>query len=817
MWTLISRIILRNRILLLVLLAGLTALMGYQGRKVEISYEFGGLLPEDDSTYQVYEAYRNIFPRDGNIMVLGVDSEKLYKKETFNAWHRFGDRIKKLKQVDSVISEAHLYGMRKHPEETRFQLYPLMKDTLASDSEMERMKAKIRDLPFYRKLIYNDSTEASLMMIYLDREILDSPRRMKTVHRIQKMGREFSKEHLDLHYSGLPYIRTLVTDRVRAELKIFMVLAVLVTAGILFFFFRSLRVVLFSLLVVAVGVIWSLGTIALLGFKLSIVMVLIPPLIIVIGIPNCVFLLNKYHNEFVEHGNKIKAITRIIHRIGNATFLTNTTTSLGFATFIFTESSVLQEFGIIASINILGIFLFSLLIIPIVYSFMPEPKRRHTSHLRRVWIRSVIDWLRKLVVHYRPWVYATTIVVLLLSAFGITLMDTSGRVADDLPKNDPVQKDLRFFQDHFDGVLPFEVMVDAGKEGRASSPATLRRIDAFQDTLDQRPELSRSISIANGVKFARQAFYNENPERYDLIGGQERGFIAPYLNAEGTSSSLQGSFLDSTQRYARITAKVADIGTLPMEEMLTDLRPAADSVFQGELYDVTFTGSSIVFFKGTKYLVKNLFISLSLAIVLIALIMAMLFRSPRMVLLSLIPNLIPLIITAALMGYFNILIKPSTVLVFSIAFGISVDDTIHYLAKYRQELKMRNGDVPSAVLKALKETGVSMFYTSVVLFFGFSVFTISDFGGNQAIGTLVSITLLIAMMANLVLLPSMLISSQRSLRTDHARVKVLQDIAREEESGLDKELNKDDHRNGKGRRISASEEHTDPSSTQPGL
>ncbi len=785
MWTLISRTILRNRILLLVLLAVLTGLMGYQARKVEISYEFGGLLPEDDSTYQVYEAYRKIFPRDGNIMVLGVDSEKLYRKETFNAWYRFGKKIQELERVDSVLSEAHLFGMRKHPEKTRFQLYPLMEDTLSSASEMGRMKERIRDLPFYRKLIYNDSTEASLMMIYLDRGILDSRERMETVHRIQEMGEKFSEEHLDLHYSGLPYVRTLVTDRVREELKLFLVLAVLATAGILFFFFRSFRVVLFSLLVVGVGVVWSLGTIALFGFKLSIVMVLIPPLIIVIGIPNCVFLLNKYHNEFVVHGNKIKAITRIIHRIGNATFLTNTTTALGFATFIFTESSVLREFGIVASLNILGIFLFSLLIIPIVYSFLPEPKRRHTSHLRRSWIRSIIEGLTKLVAKHRPWVYATTILVLLLSIFGITLMETSGRVADDLPKNDPVQKDLRFFQHHFDGVLPFEVVVDAGKKGRVRSLSTLRRIDTFQDTLEQRPELSRPISIVNGLKFARQAFYNGNPERYGLIGPQEKSFIAPYLNGGSTSSLLTGTFIDPSERYARISAKVDDIGTLPMNEMLSELRPAADSIFKGGRYDVSFTGSSIVFFKGTEYLVKNLFISLSIAIFLIALIMALLFRSPRMVLLSLIPNLIPLVITAALMGYFNIFIKPSTVLVFSIAFGISVDDTIHYLAKYRQELKHRNGDVASAVLEALKETGVSMFYTSVVLFFGFSVFTISDFGGNQAIGTLVSITLLIAMLANLVLLPSMLISSQRSLRTDDVRLQMLQDIAKEEGNGAD--------------------------------
>ncbi len=791
MWTLISRIILRNRILLLLLLAALTAFMGYKGREAKVSHEFGGLLPKDDSTYQIYQKYRNYFPKDGNVMVLGVDSEKLYNKEQFNAWYELGNKIHSIEGVDSVFSEAHLYGLRKHPEETRFQLYPLLKDSLSSSSEMKELYRKIRDQPFYEDLIYNDSTEASIMMIYLERDILDDQRRMEVVHRIKEKGERFSEEHLELHYSGLPYIRTVVTDRAQSELRLFVILAVLVTAGILYFFFRSLRVVLFSLLVVGVGVVWSLGTIALFGFKMSIVMALIPPLIIVIGIPNCVFLLNKYHNEFVEHGNKIKAINRIIHRIGNATFLTNTTTALGFATFIFTESRVLQEFGVIASINILGIFIFSLLIIPIVYSFLPEPKKRHTSHLRRPWIRRITDALTYVVVHYRPWVYVTTLLVLILSAVGITLMKTSGKVADDLPKNDPVQKDLRFFQRNFNGVLPFEVMVDAGKKGRARSAQTLRKLEAFQDSLAKHPELSRSLSLADGVKFARQAFYNENPERYGLIGPQERSFIAPYLDDAG-SSTLKGSFLDSTGRYTRISAKVADTGTVGMNKLIGDLRPAADSVFGGDDYEVSFTGSSIIFFKGTEYLVKNLFISLSIAVALIATIMAVLFGSLRMVLLSLVPNLIPLLITAALMGYFSIFIKPSTVLVFSIAFGISVDDTIHYLAKYRQELKLHKRGVREAVLNALKETGVSMFYTSVILFFGFAVFIASDFGGNQAIGTLVSITLLIAMLANLVLLPSMLLTFQKGTAPKSIGDSMLTDIAEE-----DKPPENGDHGEGK--------------------
>jgi predicted RND superfamily exporter protein len=200
-----------------------------------------------------------------------------------------------------------------------------------------------------------------------------------------------------------------------------------------------------------------------------------------------------------------------------------------------------------------------------------------------------------------------------------------------------------------------------------------------------------------------------------------------------------------------------------MERIEENLQTKINKVFPAENYSVIMTGKALVFQKGTTYLVKNLAISLSLAIFLIALFMAYMFRSLRMILVSLIPNVLPLVITAGLMGYLGVPIKPSTILVFSIAFGISVDDTIHFLAKYRQELKANNWRIKKSVYAALRETGVSMFYTSIVLFFGFSVFTISSFGGTVALGALVSATLLFAMLSNLLLLPSLLLSLERNI------------------------------------------------------
>jgi len=360
-------------------------------------------------------------------------------------------------------------------------------------------------------------------------------------------------------------------------------------------------------------------------------------------------------------------------------------------------------------------------------------------------------------------------------------------MVDDLPKDDPVYTDLKFFEHHFNGLMPLEIIIDTKKNKGAYKLSTLKKVDKLQKKLNEIPELSKSVSIADGMKMVKQSFYSGKEKYYKLPKGSEKTFIFNYLkNTKGNNTSFLSSFVDdSTKSILRVSTKVEDIGTKNMKTLFNDLRIELDSIFKPEKYKTIITGTSVVFFKGTSYLVNNLFISLSLAVVLISMFMAMMFASWRMVLISLFPNLLPLLLTAGLMGYFGIPIKPSTILVFSIAFGISVDDTIHYLAKYRQELISTNWDIKKSVINALNETGTSMIYTSIILFFGFGVFATSSFGGTVALGVLVSFTLLIAMLANLVLLPALLLSFERLITTKAFKEPLLHIFDEEEDIELD--------------------------------
>ncbi|MBS9460859.1 MMPL family transporter [Flagellimonas sp. 389] len=786
-WAKVSRIILRNRILILLGVAAFTVFLGMQWKNMQFSNTEANILPDDHPATIQYIAFKNIFGEEGNAIVLAIRDSSLFTPSKFNRWNKLSKQLEAFPEIDFVVSTDNLKILVKDNDKQEFVMEPFIKEAPKTTQEIKELKNQLfNELPFYDNLIYNPESGTIQTIAYLDKDIMNTAVRNEFIlNDLADIVKRFEEEtNLDVRVSGMPYIRTWNTKSIVDEIGIFIGAALLVTSIIFFFFFRSFRATFISMFVVIIGVMWSFGILGLLRYEITILTALIPPLIIVIGIPNCVFLINKYQQEVKKHGNQALSLQRVISKIGNATLMTNITTASGFATFIILDSDLLKEFGIVASINIIGIFILSLLIIPIVYSFMPLPKTKHLKHLNKKWIDIFVNWMERMVRDYRIGVYITSIIVLILSIIGIYQIEITGSRIEDLPKNTHYFKDIRFFEEEFDGIMPMEIVVDTKRKNGAIKPATLRRIDQLSNVIEETPELSRPISVVDLVKYSKQAFYNGIPKYYQLPTSQENTFIMDVARKSSDDGDLLESFVDSTGQTARVTTFMRDVKIDRMEEIEKSMLQSIDKFFPSERYNVFMTGKALLFLKGTKYLVKNLLLSLALAIGLISLFMAYLFRSFRMIIISLVPNLLPLVITAGLMGYLGVPIKPSTILVFSIAFGISVDDTIHFLAKYRQELAANRWQIKKSVYAALRETGVSMFYTSIVLFFGFSVFTISSFGGTKALGGLVSATLLFAMLANLILLPSLLLSLERSIANKEVLKKPQIDILPKDEINI---------------------------------
>jgi predicted RND superfamily exporter protein len=784
-WARLARIILRNRIVILLLLAAMTLFLASQWKYMRFTYTEANLLPDDHPVNLEYNKFLDIFGEEGNLIVLGINDSSLFKPEIFNRWNKLSKQLNAFPEVDLVLSTDNLKLLVKDTSRQEFTIKPFINGKIEDQKKIDTLRELLfKKLPIYEGLLFNKENTTVRTAIYLDKDIVNTSVRKDFVFNdFIPLIKSFEKDTgLDIKASGMPYIRTLNAQNIVDEISVFIGAALLVTSLIFFFFFRSFRATFISMIVVIIGVMWAFGILGWLHYEITVLTALIPPLIIVIGIPNCIFLINKYQQEVKKHGNQAKSLQRVISKIGNATLMTNVTTAAGFATFIVTESKLLKEFGIVASINILVIFMLSLLIIPIIYSFMRLPKRKHLKHLNKRWIETFVNWMEETVRNYRITVYIVSIILLVASIIGIYQIRISGSLIEDMPKKEAFFKDIRFFEKEFDGILPLEIMIDTRRKNGVMKLATLKRMAEVEGLIKDIPELSDPISVTGLVKYSKQAYYNGNPAYYQLPNNLEKNFILSYAKKSTDQVDLLKSFVDSNGQTARITTFMKDIGTDRMERIEENLRDKITKVLPPERYDVTITGKAYLFTKGTKYLVKNLVISLTLAIFLISLFMAYMFRSFRMIIVSLVPNLFPLIVTAGLMGFAGIPIKPSTILVFSIAFGISVDDTIHFLAKYRQELAENHWKIRKSVYAALRETGVSMFYTSIVLFFGFSVFMTSSFGGTVALGGLVSATLLFAMLANLILLPSLLLSLERNIANKQVLKEPNINILTEEES-----------------------------------
>lgn len=761
-----ARIILRYRNLTLITLLALTLLMGFFATKVQLSYESAKILPLTDSTYAQYLKFKDTFGEDGTVMVIGFQSDKIWDQKTFAGWYDLTNEIKAIDGIQEVVSIARAFKVERNDSLHKLDFLPLIKTRPESQSEVDSLREELMKLPFYEGLLFNPESKATVMAITFDQKKLNTKSRIDIVHQVKGLADKFAADNtIDLHFSGLPYIRTAVSEKILGEMKMFVALALFITALILLIFFRSFYAVLFPMIVVVLGVIWSFGTLVLFGYKITILTSLIPPLIIVIGIPNCILLLNKYQQEFAKHGNQIKALVRSIYRIGVSTFFANVTTALGFLVFAFTHSDVLIEFGLITSLNVMITFLISLIFIPIVFSFLPPPSAKQVKHLDRKTLNRFLKRIDRWVHHYRKRVYAIVIVLVVISLYGMTKITTVGFVVDDLPKKDVIYTDLKFFEKHFRGVLPFEVAIDTRKPGGALDLSTLYKINRLQKVMANYKEFSEPVSVAEGIKFSYQGLNDNDPKRYIIPNVEELGRLKGYAGGAKDNQRMFRSIIDSTKQITRISFQVADIGSIKMKTLLAEIKPRVDSIFPAENYDVKLTGNSIIFLKNNDYLLLNLKESVLLAILLIGTVMFFMFMSFRMVVIALIPSMTPLLITAAMMGYFSIPLKPSTILIFSIAFGIASDGTMYFLTKYRQEMRKFGGSISRTVSTVIRETGVSMIYTAVILFSGFFIFTASSFGGTSALGMLISVTLLIAMMSNLIFLPCLLLSLERRIIT----------------------------------------------------
>jgi uncharacterized protein len=777
MWNKLAVLIIKFRVLLILAIAFVTIIMGYFAAKVQMSYDFARTVPLTDPDMVTLQQFRKQFGEDGNIIAIGLKDSSIYEIKKFEALRDFSRAAKQISGVNDVLSLPVLKMILKDTANARFYLANIFPEKINDKKDFDSLLQVARNQRIYMGQLVNEQNGATALLVTLQKDVMNSSRREEVTESLVNAGNEFErKTNIKLHYAGLPFIRTIIANSVKKEMQVFLYASALITGLIMFFFFRSFRAVLFSMIIIAIVVVWTLGTLALFGYKITLLSGLIPPVIVTIGVTNAIYLLNKYHLEFTKTRDKVQAITGVVRKMGLATFLTNLTVAIGFLTLLSTDILILREFGVVAGINIMVLFFVTVVMIPSIFSWLPIPTDRHLRHLNFKMMASFLRNIDTLVSRHRIVIYLASIALAAISAYGMWHLRSVSFMVDDVPEDSEIKKDLKFFEQNFSGVMPLEIVVDfKGKKRRPILDVkNLRKIEEFESFLDSLPEVSKPVSLLSFVKASKQAFYNNNPARYSIPNNNEAAFILRYMKGQSDNSGLVNSFVDSTFSKMRIKCQILDIGSVKLDSLVNyQIEPRMKSIFvstERDSIQTAITGSTKIFIKGNKFLIENLKESLLLAFILITLSMAALFANVRMILISLIPNLLALMITAGLMGYFDIPLKASTALIFSITFGISVDNSIRFLAKYRQEILSNNFNIPVAVTDSIMETGKSIIYTSVVLFAGFIIFAFSDFGGTIALGVLTSTTLVISMFTNLILLPALILTFDRPKKTKKERM-----------------------------------------------
>jgi len=770
MWYKTGRFILQQRIILLVILFAATFFMGWKASKVQLSYDFTRALPTDNPKYRDYQLFLKKFGADGNTLVVGISSEQFFTPAFFNSVGSLHQQIKKIPGVTEVLSIPEVINLKN--DTVRHQLIPvkIFHYPFTSQTSLDSAKIEFENLPFYKGLLYNPELHSYLLAITVNKDTINSKSRTRLITDINKEISEFEKEtHTTVFTSGLPFIRTTMGNRIKDEMNWFLLGSLVLSVITLFVFFRSISATLMSLLVVGMGVIWSLGTIVLLGYKITLLTALIPPLVVVIGIPNCIYFLNKYHTTYREIHNKEEALVTMVGRMGIVTLFCNIAAAIGFAVFALTRSDLLKEFGQVAGINIMALFFISLIFIPSILSYLPPPKPKHMRYLDNRFLEQVLLKVEKWAFHHAKWVYGITLAITVFAILGIFRLKSEGFIVDDLPQSDKIFTDLKWFEKNFGGVMPLEIMVDTKKKKGLFRIKPIEKIDALSAYIASNPATARPLSFVEGLKFAKQAYFDGDSLSYAIPYESDMAFMAPYLQTKKDSTAKTGkgftnllnSFMDSNKQVARISVNMKDIGSARLPVLLKEFEAKANELFDTASYQVTFTGSSISFLEGSGFIIKGLKESIVWAFLLITLCMFYLFRSFRILVCSLIPNLVPLLVTAGVMGWAGISLKPSTVIVFSVALGIAIDVTIRFLINYKQELPLRKNHIAETLVQTIRHTGISIIYTSLVLIAGFVIFCFSDFGGIKALGWLTSLTLVVGTVTNLVLLPVLILGTSK--------------------------------------------------------
>lgn len=725
-----------------------TGLAIYGCFRLEFSFDFQQFFPRGDKDLEFFSEFIEEFEGDDNFLLVALQREPSIFDSTFlNKAHNFALETRTLPEVYGAQSLT-AFG---YPLKTPFGFTTLPAIHLDKPARYAADSARImQDERFVGNLINRRGT--ALVTVLKTPSLIQIDQSRSLMKGLDSLVTAYG--FTDYHYLGPAYFQEELVDMQIREVVVSALVSGLLVCLVMFFLFRRPAGIAVALVSIGLGLILFLGTLGLLGRPLSAIAALYPVLMIIVGTSDVIHIMSKYIDELRNGRDKETAIRITIREIGLATLLTSVTTAVGFATLITSRIDPIRDFGINAALGVMIAYFTVVLFTTSLLSYLNVDQIVKLGRQQAFWDR-LLERTYQFTQRKSGAIKIGFALLAVVCALGISMITTNYRIESNLPRNRKITEDFRFFERELSGFRPFELAVTTRNDtSKVTDYEVLREIGKVEDYVKQFPFVQSTASITAVYRSINQAFQNNRPDAYELPTTEARYRQYKALADRVTPVNLNLLVSQDRQR-ARITSRLDDLGADSIKVFLNNTTDWVNQNVDTSLVEIRSTGTGLIIDKNAEYIRRNLIQGLGLAIVIVCILMALLFRNWRMLLVSLVPNLLPLLIAGAMLGYLGIELEAGVSIVFAIIFGIAVDDTIHFLSKYK--LARNKGlDVTAAIHLTFRETGKAIVLTSVVLFFGFLVMLFSIHPPSVTIGLLISLTLASAVISDLLLIPLLL-------------------------------------------------------------
>lgn len=750
-----AELILKFRIPILGIILCLFTISIFGARDVPVDNSIKIWFVEDDPNMQDFTEFNETYGGDEFISVaLKTTGDSIFNPRDLKIISNISDDLKKVKGVTYVVSvtdAVDVWGV-----DDTIHIGKLMEDLPKSGAEAQKLRERIFSNPLYIGTIISEDGKTTLITARLqDTSIIDE-RRAEIVGEVRGIAKRYEEEWGDtIHIAGIPVLNITLNELTFKDLTMFVPITILLTVFTLYITMRRWSAVVLAISAVGISVVISMGLYKLTGKSMSMMTTMVPTLIMVIGVADSIHIINHYFERVLDSGGRSKRdiLVNTIRVIGIPCLMTTVTTAVGFSTLGLSQMVPVRETGLFTAAGIFTAFFVTITFIPICYSFMRLPKKKTPHDEGRGAIVSVLNWFYRLSTTYPVPIVIFGAMLFAGSIYYMTKINVETQDIEFMRESHPLRVAYYFMEDNVGNVTPVEFIIE-GEPGTGHEPDTLKAVEEFQDYLATDPDISTSLAVTDLIKRLNMAFYENDPDSYTIPGTREAVAQLLLLYEMAPDGELE-YFLNFDSSGMRVSGRAKNITSNQCKILLN----RTDKYFKENLPEGLtgrMTGIVPLYVHMVDYIIRSQMVSFSLAFVIIFFLLGLQLKSVRLGLISIIPNTIPIAMTMGAMGLFGINLDTATVMISTVAIGIAVDDTIHFLNRYKLEFRQVN-DHEEAIRRAMKTSGRAIVTTSIILLFGFWTLLFGSFKPTTYFGFLSGVTMLTALIGDLLVLPAVLV------------------------------------------------------------